>query len=196
MYVLDIAKKAFDFLLLLASLRHHARPHERRVAHDVVGARPVHPQRVALNDAFIVVERQKLRHYSKYLSRLLKHLRLAYPHGRLGDSHCEVVDLDSVELLYGNLYDAVEIEQPFAGLQPFADLNRLVLEPAEREERLGEEVAGAAGRIKKRQRAELFLKGQRPGAAIGYRSLSLDGSKLHRQFPEKQRVDDLVDVLD
>ena len=101
-----------------------------------------------------------------------------------------------MELLYGNLYDAVEIEQPFAGLQPFADLNRLVLEPAEREERLGEEVAGAAGRIKKRQRAELFLKGQRPGAAIGYRPLGLDGSKLRRQFPEKQRVDDLVDVLD
>ena len=157
---------------------------------------PIHPERVAFHDAVVVVERKELRRHGQYLRRLLKHLRLAYPHGRLGDSHCEVVDLDSVELLYGNLYDAVEVEQPFAGLQPLADLNRLVLEPAQRKKRLGEEVAGAAGRIKKRQRAELVLERRRLCATDGNRALRLDRLQLRLEVVHEKRVDDLVDVLD
>ena len=86
----------------------------------------------------------------KDIRRLIEHLCLGYPHRSLGDGHGEVVDLDSVELLYRHPDYAVQVEQHFAGFQSLADDNRLVLELAQGKESLGEEVSASAGGVEER----------------------------------------------
>ena len=75
---------------------------------------------------------------------LLHHLAFGNPQGRLGHGHSKVIDLDAVELADGDLDGVCQItKHNLVG----EGAERLVFQLAQRDVSLGQEVAGAAGRV-------------------------------------------------
>ena len=83
--------------------------HKRRVAHNIIQLSsrdhliPIHPQGVSFMDIRIGFERQRVEGEADNLVSLLHHLRLSDPEGGLSHGAGEVVDLNAVELVDGNL---------------------------------------------------------------------------------------------
>lgn len=75
---------------------------------------------------------------------LLHHLALSYPERGLGDRDGKVVYLYAIKLAYRDLYRVAYVQRYLVVVQRG---DGLVLQPAQREVRLGQEVAAAAGRV-------------------------------------------------
>ena len=134
--------------LLLLALQRIA--HKRRIADDVVQlflrahALPLYPQRVALHDVGVALQGQEVDVVVDDLLRLRHHLRLADPEGGGGHGDGEVVDLDAIKLVDAHLDGILKgIEL----LHAVYLLDNLVLQAAQGEVGLREEVARAAGRV-------------------------------------------------
>ena len=175
---------------------------EGRVAHDVVAPVagqefvPVVAQGVGAHDVAVVVQGQAgLPAHDRV--GLVEGLLLGDPQRRPGDGHGEVVDLDAVELADAHL-DGVEgvaqVEHPVVLVQ-LGD--HAVLEAAQAQVRLGQEVAGPAGRVEELQACEAVLVVLQVlfVCAVGD-GLVLDPFKLGGEPVEEEGVDDAVDVPD
>ena len=144
-------------MLLHAAGFHQPRTHERRIPHDpdLIARRqdffPVHPERVALVDVGVGRERQEVHFAVDDALGLLHHLAFGDPYRCLGDGDGEVVDLDAVELLDADLDGGVgrfvEAEDAAAGLVEDGLAQDVVLEAAQGEIALREEIPTAARRI-------------------------------------------------
>ena len=100
---------------------------------------PVDAQGVGLDDIDIALERQEIEAHVHDVLRPLHHLALGDPQRGLGDGGGEVVDLDAVELADGHL-DGVHGDA-HADLAALQQVDHLVLQPAQAEVALGEEIA-------------------------------------------------------
>ena len=94
-----------------------------------------------------------------------KHLCLRYPEGGCGHGDGEIVYLDAVELVDADL-DGVGLLESEERLAVVADVDDLVLQAAQREVGLGEEVAAAASRVEESELREFVLVGIQPLVAL------------------------------
>lgn len=114
---------------------------------------PVHLQRITLMDVGVGCERQEVHLTVNDALRLLEHLRFGNPDGRLSNGDSKVIDLDAVELrdldLNGIEFLLLEAKNTGTGSIRDSLAQDIVLETAQGEVGLRQEVAGAAGRISK-----------------------------------------------
>ena len=134
---------------------------KRRIADDVVqlllraNVLPVYLKRVALMDVGVALQRQEVDVVMNDLLRLCHHLRLAYPQGSGGYGDGEVVDFYAVELVDAHLdgvFEGVEL------LHAVYLLDNLVLQSAQGEVGLREEVARTARRVEELEVCHLVLQ--------------------------------------
>ena len=139
-------------------------------------------------------ERQEVERHVNDALRLLHHLALGNPECRPRDRHGEIIDLDAVELCNGYL-DRV-VERTENNLPAVQLAQHLVLKTAQRDVGLGEEVPTARRRVEIPPRREFVLKVEEclPACCLGFQCLC--PCEFVAQSVEKERVDDLVDVLD
>ena len=170
---------------------HKTRAAEGRIADNVIdradiGA-PIERKRIALDDVSGTCQRQKIYVAMNNHLGLLHHLIFGNPHGSARDGDGKIVDLDAVKIFDGD-------EDMTVGAERMKFPNDVVLEATDRQISFGEEIAAAAGGIKKFERRQFGLKIFECGALMF--STALDGFKFVVERLEKQRVDDFMNVFD
>ncbi len=117
--------------------------------------RPVHEESVSLNDERVCCERKKVNLLPHDFLGLVNHLAFGNPKRGFCDRYGKIVYLDSEELADFYVDELVESEHALAFVQ---ERNHFVFKSSEREECLRKKVSASASRVKKRERAELFLE--------------------------------------
>jgi len=116
-----VAVEGADVILLLAALERIS--HERGIADDEVGTRPVESEGVSFDDAIVWLEREEIDIAVGDAGRFAEHLALGNPKGRLGDFDGKVVDFESVEMRQGNLHEVPgEVENTLTAIHGLQEL--------------------------------------------------------------------------
>ena len=178
------------------SIVHELGAHERRIAQDVTQplARhqgfPIQPQRIAADDMRAGGERDADEVQAEFFADFQIHLVVHQPERDLGDLCGEFLDLDAVKLIDANGKKAVEV-QPQAAAARIAGAGAQHIQLQQPQLAVGhhQKIAAAAGGIEKGQPAQFLVELEQPVAVV------FDLVELGAQFVEKQRADQLEDVL-
>ena len=145
------------FKVVFRVLRHRAGAVERRIAEDVVRARPVGRERVCADDVRGVLDRDA----GEVLPEAVGDLHVAevvhQPQRDLRDLGGERLDLDAVELRNRNLAELRDVEELF-GVVPVKLLQHVHFEAAQLAVGDEEEVAASAGGVEERERRDLLVE--------------------------------------
>ena len=179
---------------------HQTRSHERRVADDVIrrgadGA-PVEAQGVVLCDMRLGAEGEEVEVVVDDGGRLALHAGLGDPHRGARHHDGKVVDLDPVKAIDRDADRRESLTQDgHVGRVDSRGAHHLVLQAAQREVGLGQEVARAAGGVEEGHSGYALLKGQQLPTATTRFGDGFEVVKLVAQPVEEERVDDAVNVL-
>jgi hypothetical protein len=116
---------------------------------------PIKREGIAFDDIAIGFEWEEVYITGEDFGGLIDHLALCNPKGGFGNRGSEVVDLDAIELV--DIDKNTVIEEVECRLVIEQGFETFVLQTAEREEGLREEVTTTAGRVKEAQRAKALL---------------------------------------
>ena len=122
----------------------------------------------------------------------LHHLAFSDPQRRLCHGHGKVVDFDTVKLADRDLNRIADVQHDLSLVEKGQGF---IFQPPKGDVSLRQEVAGATGRVKKFQPRQLALKGFQFGLAGPLHRDGLNLRKLRFQPVQKQRVNQLVNVL-
>ena len=187
-----------QILLLLFGLQRIT--HKRRVADDVIrrGAdgTPVEAQGVVFGDMRLGAEGKEVEIVVNNRCRLALHAGLGDPHRGARHHDGKVVDLDPVKAIDRDTNRREGLaEDGHIGRVDSCGAHHLVLQAAQREVGLGQEVTRAAGGVEEGHSGYALLKGQQLPTAATRFSDGFEVVKLVAQPIEEKRVDDAVNVL-
>ena len=175
-------------------LRAHPREaQERRIAENVVGARPVNRERVRADDVRGVLDRDSREILPEAVGDLHVAEMIHEPQRDLGDFGGERLYFYSVELRDIDLAQLRHIEE-LSGVVPVEFLQHIHFEAAQLAVGDEEEVAASASGVEERERGDLLVEGPEPR----FLCPALQGAnrvELGAEGVEEERADEPQDVL-
>jgi hypothetical protein len=132
----------------------------------------------------LVLERNAGEVLAELLAHAQVHLVVHQPQRHLGDLGGEFLDLDAVELVHVQADELVHVHTLLAGraAEHVAGAQHVQLQLAQLAVADHQEISAAAGRVEKREGAQLLVKVEQPVA------VALDLLELGAQLIQKQRL--------
>ena len=145
-------------------------------------------------DIGVRLQRQWIKCEANNLIGSRHHLGFSNPQSCLGNRTGEIVYLDAIELIDRDLDGICEFTDYTVAAED--NLQGLVFQTSERRVGFGQEVAGAAGRVKEFQLGNLILEGISPVFLGLGNGCSLNVGQLCLKVVQEEWIYYLVDVLD